>query len=203
MPVTDTLGKFSRRERQIMDALFKGGKATAAEIQSFLSVMFGAGFETTADAMSGMLYWLATHPDDLQKIIADPQLIPIAVEEFLRWVSPIQIFGRNSTRDLEKHGCPIAKGGIVALGFGSANHDPSQFDEPEKVRFDRPHNRHLAFGAGPHLCLGAPVARMELSLTLELLTENVVSLAMQSDNSVAWKKRGDRRGLERLSVVLH
>ena len=109
----------------------------------------------------------------------------------------------GTLRAILKTWCPIAKGAIVALGFGSANHDPSQFDEPKKVKFDRSHNRHLAFGAGRHLGLGAPVARIELSPTLELLTENVVSLVIKSENSVTWKKRGDRQGLKRLAIVLH
>jgi cytochrome P450 len=129
-------------------------------------------------------------------------LIPTAVEEFLRYVSPIQIFGRNASHDVELHGRVIPQGDVVALGFGSANHDPQVFPEPERCILDRAPNRHLAFGAGVHLCLGAPVARMEMEITLGEFGRRVSTLQLAPDRRLAWRKRGDRCGLASLPVVL-
>lgn len=180
----------------------EGHRLTDREIHSFLRVTFGAGFETTQDAMSVTLHHLAEHPADLARLRADPALAPRAVEEFLRHITPIQIFGRNTTRDTTLHGVTVPQGDIVALGFGSANHDPAQFPDPEKVLLDRTPNRHLSFGAGPHLCLGAPVARLEMEITLTEFVQRVPGWRVAPGDAVEWKPRGDRRGLVRLPVVI-
>ena len=187
----------------LMESQVEGHRLTDKEIHSFCTVVFGAGFETTADAMSVSLYYLAEHPDDRRRLAADPALIPTAVEEFLRYVSPIQIFGRNASQDVELHGRVIPQGDVVALGFGSANHDPQVFPEPERCILDRAPNRHLAFGAGVHLCLGAPVARMEMEITLGEFSRRVSTLQLAPDRRVTWRKRGDRCGLASLPVVLN
>lgn len=179
-----------------------GHRLADREIHSFLTVTFGAGFETTQDALSIALHHLANHPADLQRLRAEPAIVPLAVEEFLRFSTPIQIFGRNATRDVELHGVTIPKGDIVALGFGSANHDPAQFPEPEKIVLDRTPNRHLAFGVGPHSCLGAPVARMEMQITLTEFVQRVPSWTIAPGEPVEWKRRGDRRGLTRVPVAI-
>lgn len=179
-----------------------GQKLSDQEIRSFLTVTFGAGFETTQDALSVMLYHLAEHPEDRAALRADPALVPSATEEFLRFVSPIQIFGRNTTGEVELHGVTMAKGDTVALAFGSANRDPSVFPEPDRVVLDRSPNRHLAFGAGPHQCLGAHVARLEMSITLTEFLQRVPDWHVAPDSAAQWKGRGDRRGLSRLAVVL-
>jgi cytochrome P450 len=151
----------------LMESEVEGHRLTDSEVHSFCTVQFGAGFETTADAISASLHYLAEHPIDRARLFSGPQFIPAAVEEFLRYVSPIQIFGRNATREIELHGQTITNGDVVALSFGSANHDPAAFPNPEHCVLDRAPNRHLAFGAGPHLCLGAPVARLEMTITLQ------------------------------------
>ena len=131
-------------------------------------------------------------------------LLP-AVEEFLRYATPIQIFGRNATRDLDVHGRAMKQGDVVALSYGSANRDPDVFSNPDTCVLDRfaspasSAGRHLTFGAGVHLCLGAPVARLELSITLREFTTRVPPLELV-DAEPAWKARGDRRGLSRLLV---
>ena len=179
-----------------------GHRLTDAEIRSFLTVTFGAGFETTQDALGIALHHLAGHPAHRAALRANPALVPSAVEEFLRFASPIQIFGRNAARDVELHGVTVPRGDVVALGFGSANHDPAVFPEPEKIVLDRTPNRHLAFGAGPHFCLGAHVARLELTVTLEEFIRRVPAWRLSPAEPVAWKTRGDRRGLLRLPVSL-
>ena len=151
----------------LMESEVDGHGLTDREIRSFCTMRFGAGFETTADAISVSLHYLAAHPDERRRLAEDPRLIPTAVEEFLRYISPLQNFGRNATRDIELHGQTIKAGDVVALGFGSVDHDPAAFPDPERCILDRAPNRHLAFGAGPHLCLGAPVARLEMAITVQ------------------------------------
>lgn len=186
----------------LIAAELDGEKLDDNQIRSFMTVVFGAGFETTADALSSMLHWLAAHPEGLSRIATEPALIPTAVEEFLRYASPVQVFGRNASHDICVHGRQIKAGEIVALGFGSANHDPAAFDDPDELRLDRRPNRHLAFGAGPHLCAGAGVARMEMAVTLEVLVETGIVPALDPDRSPQLKTRGDRHGFSVLPLLL-
>jgi cytochrome P450 len=186
----------------LMEAEIDGEQLSDAQIHSFITVVFGAGFETTADALSVMLHWLALNPGGLEAIKARPDLLATAVEEFLRHSSPVQVFGRNATRDITLHGRVIEKGAIVGLAFAGANYDPAVFDCPAEIRLDRSPNRHLAFGAGPHLCAGAPVARMEMRLVLESLIAKNVRLAPAASKPPRWKTRGDRRGLALLPLIV-
>lgn len=179
-----------------------GERLDDSQIRSFMTVLFGAGFETTADGLSVMLCWLAEHPEALARLAADPAMIPTAVEEFLRHSAPIQIFGRNASHDIALHGRRIAAGDIVALGFGAANRDPSAFEHPDEMRLERKPNKHLTFGAGPHLCAGAGVARMEMAVVLETLIETGVCLALAPAAMPQWKARGDRRGLSSLPLIV-
>jgi len=184
----------------LMDSAIEGHRLSDKEIHSFCTVVFGAGFETTADALSVTFHYLAEHPEAWEALKARPELVPTAVEEFLRFISPIQIFGRNTTKEVELHGRTIPKGDVVALGFGSANHDPAVFPQPERCVLERSPNRHLAFGAGVHLCLGAPVARLELGVTLARFLERVGDIRITGP--VEWKMRGDRRGIAKLPAVI-
>lgn len=185
----------------LLAAEVDGERLDDAQIRSFLTVVFGAGFETTADALSLMLQWIAGNPDALARI-DDPASISLAVEEFLRHSSPIQIFGRNATRDMCVHGRDIGAGDVVALAFGAANHDPAMFDDPEEMRLDRQPNRHLTFGAGPHLCAGASVARMEMAATLRMLIETGITLRPDPSATPRLKTRGDRHGLASLPLLV-
>ena len=182
----------------LMSAEIGGEALSDAEIHAFGTLVFGAGFETTADALSVMLYHLATHPSDFERLRAEPNLIPSSAEEFLRFSSPVQIFCRNAKRELELYKQTVPQGDVIALSFGSANRDPETFDRPDEVDLSRHPNPHLAFGAGVHLCLGAPVARLELAVTLEQCLKHISSLTLKAP--AVWKKRGDRRGLAELEV---
>ncbi|WP_027168509.1 cytochrome P450 [Mesorhizobium sp. WSM3224] len=186
----------------LMAAEIDGERLEDGQIRSFMTVVFGAGFETTADGLSVMLHWLAENPASLARLAAEPGLIPTAVEEFLRFSAPIQVFGRNAARDLCVHDRRIRAGDIVALAFGSANRDPAVFEAPDELRLDRKPNRHLTFGAGPHLCAGAGVARMELAVALEALIETGIGLALDPGAAPRWKTRGDRRGLAKLPLLV-
>jgi cytochrome P450 len=186
---------------KLISAEINGEALTDTQIHSFITVVFGAGFETTADGMSVMLHWLATHPEGLAQLKETPEMIPLAVEEFLRFATPVQVFGRNATRDIALHDKTIPKDAIVGLAFAGGNYDAEVFECPHQVKLDRTPNRHLAFGAGPHLCAGASVARMELKVTLSALLELGLRLQPATDHFETWKSRGDRRGLSMLNLL--
>jgi cytochrome P450 len=188
----------------LLESEVDGQRLTDDEVLAFCQLQFAAGFETTADGISVTLHYLAMHREARERLAGAPDLLHQAVEEFLRYATPIQIFGRNATRDLELHGQRIAKGDVVALAYGSANHDPAAFPDPETCILDRFQRSgapgHLTFGAGVHLCLGAPVARLELAITLREFTTRVPPLALTGEKAVQWKARGDRRGIAALPV---
>ena len=119
------------------------------------------------DALGYIFQHLATHHDDHEWIAANPASIPAAVEEFLRLYGLLIQDGRYVEHDIDFHGCPMKQGDVVWLGLASASRDPAEFDRAGEFVRDRRSNRHLAFGAGPHHCLGAHLARKELVIVLE------------------------------------
>jgi cytochrome P450 family 142 subfamily A polypeptide 1 len=139
------------------------------EITMMMVLLLVAGNETTRNGLSGGMELLIRHPDQRRKLIDDPSLIPAAIEEMLRFVSPIQSFGRTVTRDTELRGTKLAAGDTVLMIYPAANRDPDAFENPEVFDVERnPH--HLAFGIGNHFCMGANLARMEMRVAFaELL----------------------------------
>jgi cytochrome P450 family 142 subfamily A polypeptide 1 len=138
------------------------------ELIMLLVLLMVAGNETTRNALSGGMELLIENPDQRQMLIDDPSLIPSACEEMLRLVSPVHSFGRTVIEDTELHGVPMTVGQKVLILYPSANHDPAQFEDPE--RFDVTRNpQHLGFGIGTHFCLGANLARMELRVAFSEL----------------------------------
>jgi cytochrome P450 len=165
-----------------------------------MRVLLIAGHETTAAALATTLLHLATHPGDLERLRDEPDLIPSAVEEFLRCASPVTLQARNATRDVDLDGETIACGDVVALSFPSANRDDREFPDPESCILDRRPNRHLAFGFGPHLCAGAHVARLEMAVALEELVARVQELRLSALAVPSWNRTGSVRGLATLPV---
>jgi cholest-4-en-3-one 26-monooxygenase len=139
-----------------------GAPLTEEQLVSYCELLVEAGNETTRNAISGGLLAFAEHRSEWEKLREHPELLPDAVEEILRWVSPISHFTRTATEDCEVRGVKIRAGEQVALYFGSANRDEDVFDDPFAFRVDRTPNPHLAFGFGEHFCMGAHVARVEL-----------------------------------------
>jgi cytochrome P450 family 142 subfamily A polypeptide 1 len=137
------------------------------ELKMFLVTLLVAGNETTRNAISGGMSLLIEHPDQRQRLVDDPRLIPTAVEEIVRMVSPVLNFARTATADTELRGKPIKKGEKVLLLYPSANRDPDVFEDPDTFKVDREPNPHLGFGIGNHFCLGANLARMEVRVVLE------------------------------------
>jgi cytochrome P450 family 142 subfamily A polypeptide 1 len=148
----------------------------ADELKMFLVTLMVAGNETTRNAITGGISALIENPAERQKLIDDPSLIPSAVEEIVRYVSPVLNFARTATRDTELRGKKIAEGEKILLLYPSANRDADVFDEPDRFIVDREHNPHLAFGLGNHFCLGANLARMEIRVVLEEVMRRIPDL---------------------------
>jgi cholest-4-en-3-one 26-monooxygenase len=156
---------------QLIAAEIDGEPLTPVQLLNYAELMVEAGNETTRNAISGGLLAFSEHPDQWERLKREPELLASAVEEILRWVSPIIHFVRTATEDCEIRGQSIAAGDKVALFYASANRDEDVFDEPFTFRIDRQPNHHLAFGSGPHFCMGANLARVELeTLFRHLLT---------------------------------
>jgi pimeloyl-[acyl-carrier protein] synthase len=145
------------------------GRLDAEELTAQCMLILVAGHVTTIDQIGNGVHTLLKHPHELQKLREQPELIHAAVEEILRFDSSVPFIHRIAREDLEIRGYRIAKGQVVFLGLASANHDPEQFSKPEQFNITRQPNKHLAFGVGPHLCLGAELARRELGLGLATL----------------------------------
>ena len=143
------------------------------EVMSHLLVLVAAGHETTASAISGGLLALIENPGELEKLKADPSLIPTAVDEIVRWVTPTTNFLRTATADAEIRGVKVSKGDDVCLSYASANRDETVFDAPFEFRVDRRPNPHLGFGIGPHGCVGQILARLEIKALLEELIPRI------------------------------
>jgi len=137
------------------------------ELTMFLVTLLIAGNETTRNALSGGMSQLIENPAERQKLVDDPALIPTAVEEIVRYISPVLNFARTATQDTELRGRKIQKGEKVLLMYPSANRDADVFPDPDAFKVDRDPNPHVAFGIGNHFCLGANLARMEIRVVLE------------------------------------
>lgn len=142
------------------------------ELDLFFMLLTIAGSETTRNAVSHGLVALLDHSEQLEQLRSDPGAIPLAVEEILRWSSPVSYFARRATQDTEIRGIPIARGDRVTMWFPSANRDEEVFDQPYRFDITRSPNPHVTFGGGGvHFCLGAHLARRELATLLEVLFE--------------------------------
>lgn len=158
-PEHDILTEFLRAE-------VDGEKLSREEILDICFLFLIAGLDTVTDSLTLFFAHLGQHPDHRRQIVADPSIIPRAVEELLRWETPVAGTARAATGESVVAGCPITTGSIVFVSIGAANVDPEVFGDPFDVRFDREENRHLAFGGGVHRCLGSHLARRELRIAL-------------------------------------
>jgi cytochrome P450 len=172
-----------------------------AELLSTCILLLVAGHETTVNLISGGTLALLDNPDQFERFRTDPAVTRSGVEEMLRFVSPVQLTGRALTEDCEFGGVEFAKGDFAMLLLASANHDPAQFDEPERFDVARTPNNHLGFGFGIHHCLGAPLARMEAQVALGSLVRRAPRLALTVDG-VVYKHNVVLRGMESLRVSM-
>ena len=169
-------------------------------IYESLLILIG-GDETTRHVISGGMYELLTHPDQFALLATERERLPLAVEEMLRWVSPIKNMARQATRDVELHGATIAKGQKLLLLYPSANRDERKFEEPERFDITRTPNDHMAFGFGAHFCLGNRLARMELAVMFDRLFERLPDLALASDTELPKRAANFVSGYETMPVT--
>lgn len=159
-----------------------------------------AGLDTTRSGLGYVFAHLARHPADRAALVADPGLVPRAIEEFMRLYSLILQEGRLVLKDIDFHGLPMKAGDIVWLGIASANRDPRKFDDPESFRLDRPNTgHHLGFGAGPHRCLGMHLARHELEVVVREWHEQIPAYEVAPGTELV--ERGHQLSLRSLPLV--
>ena len=151
----------------LVNGEFRGKPLTRMMTQVNFFLLIIAGNETTRNALSGGIQALCEHPEQFDRLRRDPSLLPQAIEEMLRWVSPVMQFRRTALRDTQVGDQEIRKGEKVVMYYGAANRDPRVFDNPEVFDITRKPNPHIAFGTGTHFCMGSHIARLEMRVTLE------------------------------------
>lgn len=159
----------------------EGRKLDDDDYVVLLAAFLGAGHHSTTSAMSSLIYEVFSSEQMREKLTADPDAIPTAVEEALRLHPPFYGFFRRATEDTEVAGVEIPRGRDVYMGWAAANRDPAVFSEPSEFRLDRGRNRHMSFGFGVHTCPGAPLARMELRVVIEELLRRIPDLKIEID----------------------
>jgi len=152
------------------------GQLDARELIVMLNLLLVAGHETTVNLIGNGTLALLRHPDQMARLRDQPELVEPAVEELLRWDSPVQRTARIATADFELGGRPILKGELLMTMLGAANRDPDQFPEPDRLDLGRSPNQQLAFGRGIHFCLGAPLARLEAQIAIGSLVRRFPAL---------------------------
>jgi cytochrome P450 len=184
----------------LLDARIDGQPLSAPHLFGTLRLILIAGIDTTWSAIGASLWHLASQPADRARLVAEPALMPTAVEELLRAYAPVTM-AREIVKDVEINGCPMKAGNMVLLPFPSANRDPEMFPDADKVVLDRQENRHAAFGLGIHRCLGSNLARMEVTVALEEWLKRIPEFRLADPAAVTWS-RGTVRGPRKLPVVL-
>jgi cytochrome P450 len=167
----------------LVHAEVDGEKLTDEKIYGFLRLLLPAGAETTFRVMGNALVALLTHPEVMERVLADRSLLPKVIEETLRWETSVTQVSRVATADTEVGGCPIPAGAALSVLTGSANRDESRYDHPEKFDLDRPTMNHLAFGTGQHQCLGMHLARLELRVGLDCILTRLPNLRLDPDKA--------------------
>lgn len=180
---------------QVVD---EGDRLTEHELIGTCVLLLNAGHEATVNVTGNGWWALFRHPAALARLRADASLVPRAIEELMRWDTPLQMFERWVLEDVEIGGVAIPKGAELGLLFGSANRDPAVFEEPDALLLERAPNPHLTFGAGIHFCLGAPLARLELTTSFATVLRELPDLEL--DHEPTWKPNYIIRGLEDLRV---
>lgn len=173
-------------------AEIEGRKLTRSEITRIVYLLVIAGLDTVAASLSCILAWFAKHPEERATLIADPSLLPAAVEELMRFESPVHMGHRHVTEDFELNGWSFSAGEIVEVAWASANVDPEVFESPLQVDLGRKHNAHIGFASGPHRCLGSNLARMELITVIEQFHRRIPEYAISPGQKPMYVNYGVR-----------
>ena len=154
-------------------------------VMGMCALLLIAGIDTTWSSIGSAMWHLATHPDDRRRLVAEPELMPTAIEELLRAYSPVTM-ARRLSHDVDFNGCPMKAGDRILMNFPAANRDPAAFPDADKVVLDRQVNRHVAFGAGIHRCAGSNLARMELRVAIEEWLRRIPEFDLDPSGEVTW-----------------
>jgi cytochrome P450 len=176
----------------LLEAELYGQKLEPIHVAGTMALLLIAGIDTTWSAIGASLWHLAGHPQDRRRLVADPDLLPTAMEEFLRAYAPVTM-ARLVKQDMDWHGVAMKADDWVLLPFPAANRDPEQFERAEEVVIDRQVNRHAAFGLGIHRCVGSHLARMELRVALEVWLARIPDFSLADPGGVDWST-GQIRG---------
>ena len=189
---------------ELLQAHEQGDRLSEQELIVTATTLLLAGHETTVNLIGNGMLALLRHPDQLALLRAQPDLMPSAIEEFLRYEAPSQMASRVAPEEMELGGQVIGRGEILNLLLGSGNHDPEAFADPDRLDIARASNRHLAFGTGMHYCLGAPLARLEGQVAIETLLRRFPNARLSADptRSPEWRETISFRGLRSLWLTL-
>lgn len=206
---TFTMDVIAKRRAEPTDDLFsilvnaevEGQRMSDDEIVMETLLILIGGDETTRHTLSGGSEQLLRHRDQWERVVTDPELLPSAIEEMLRWTSPVKNMCRTLTQDIEFHGAQLKAGEKIMLMFESANFDETVFDDPESFRVDRNPNTHLAFGFGTHFCMGNQLARLELKMMLSRVIERMPDLRLADEGRLPLRPANFVSGLEAMPVV--
>jgi hypothetical protein len=184
----------------LMKARDKNGEPLSdSHVLGSLRLLLIAGIDTTWSAIGSSLWHLAKTPADRERLVANPELMPNAVEELLRAYSPVTM-AREVMKETVISGCPVKPGNMVLLSFPAANRDPAMFPDADKVVLDRKENRHAAFGLGIHRCIGSNLARMEMTVAIEEWLKRIPDFRLDPAGQVTWSE-GTVRGPRQLPLL--
>jgi cytochrome P450 len=182
----------------LLNAEIAGQKLAVEHVFGTMVLILVAGIDTTWSAIGASLWHLAQHPEDLERLVNEPDLMPVAIEEFLRFYAPVTM-ARLVKADMDYLGCPMKEDDWILLGFPAANRDPVAFKEADTFVIDRAENRHVAFGLGIHRCIGSNLARLELRVGLEEFLKRYPRFALADPDQVTWSQ-GQIRGPRNLPL---
>lgn len=185
---------------ELVQAEEAGDRLTTAELRANVNLLFAAGHETTVNLIGNGILNLLRHPDQWRILIDDPSLVPNAIEEILRYESPVQAVGRSVAEAGDLGGVALAKDDIVVSLVGAANRDPQVFADPDRLDVTRKDLRPLSFGGGIHFCLGAQLARIEAAVVFETLLRRMPTLRLAEPLEPKWRPSFTLRGLTELPV---
>lgn len=191
-PTNDLLSAFVQAEEE-------GDCLNLEELLSNMLLLIIAGHDTTVNLIGNGMLSLLKNPEGMNKLKAQPELLPVAIEEFLRYQSPLQLAERFALEDMKLEGQDLKKGDRVSVILGGANRDPSQFESPSVLNIERQPNKHLAFGQGIHFCLGAPLARFEAKIAFEKLLGRLSNITLKLEEP-EFKDSTTFRGLKHLPL---
>lgn len=186
---------------QLLAAEPSGGIISTKELLAQCCTLLFAGHETTRNLLGNGMLALLQHPDQLQSLWGEPELLPAALRELLRFDSPVQYTGRRLRVDVEMHGRTLKKGDLVIPLIGAANRDPAKFEAPDVLDIRRDQGAHLSFGIGPHVCIGAALTYLEAEVALRRIMQRLPSLAL-AGKPHAWGRNAAYRSLKSLPLRL-